>query len=290
MLATVPPSIGFDRPRLRIGKEVLPGESDSFLSQRLFKASRVRRWAHRPHMGGSTEMKSINLWGRSVAVAALLLLIGVPGSFAQSQTGSCTALSSTIRALRSGVTVTLSGQGAPAVQVTDVRARTDSSTWRRVPTSWKPSSKASPASSTVRDIGVGRDTEIEVTMIAAVEDVITVTAESPLLDERRISTGAPSTRRSSRRSRRLVTPGPSCRRPRRSHRPRQRGRQRARSAARVRRPRLRRRPVGLGGGRRGDHRHGDPRLHPGVLDFDTFEEMQVSTGGSDTTTPPPASR
>lgn len=36
----------------------------------------------------------------------------------------------------------------------------------------------------------GRTVELDVTLNAAVEDVITVTAESPLLDERRISTGA----------------------------------------------------------------------------------------------------
>ncbi len=39
-------------------------------------------------------------------------------------------------------------------------------------------------------INIGRNTQIEVKLSAAVEDVITVTAESPLLDERRISTGA----------------------------------------------------------------------------------------------------
>ncbi|MES1211852.1 MAG: carboxypeptidase-like regulatory domain-containing protein, partial [Acidobacteriota bacterium] len=36
----------------------------------------------------------------------------------------------------------------------------------------------------------GRHTAVEMTLSTAVEDVITVTAESPLLDERRISTGA----------------------------------------------------------------------------------------------------
>jgi hypothetical protein len=39
-------------------------------------------------------------------------------------------------------------------------------------------------------VNVGRNTQIEIEMTAAVEDVITVTAESPLLDERRIGTGA----------------------------------------------------------------------------------------------------
>ncbi len=68
-------------------------------------------------------MKSINLWGRVVAVAALLLLIGVPG-FAQLQTGNLygTVVDDQGAALP-GVTVTLSGQGAPAVQVTDAQGK-----------------------------------------------------------------------------------------------------------------------------------------------------------------------
>ena len=55
-------------------------------------------------------MKSINLWGRVFAVAAMLLLVGVPG-FAQLQTGN---LYGTIvddqGSPLPGVTVTLSGR------------------------------------------------------------------------------------------------------------------------------------------------------------------------------------
>ena len=69
-------------------------------------------------------MKSINLWGRAVAVAAmLLLLVGAP-AFAQLQSGS---LYGTVvddqGAPLPGVTVTVGGQGAPIVQVTDAQGR-----------------------------------------------------------------------------------------------------------------------------------------------------------------------
>jgi hypothetical protein len=130
-------------------------------------------------------MKSINLWGRVVAVAALLLLVGVPG-FAQLQSGN---LYGTVTddqgAALPGVTVTLTGQGAPAVQVTDAQGR-----FRFLnlsPGSYRLEAQLEGFSSVEYPnitANVGRNTEIEVTMNAAVEDVITVTAESPLLDER----------------------------------------------------------------------------------------------------------
>jgi len=136
-------------------------------------------------------MKSINLWGRVVAVAALLLLVGVPG-FAQLQTGNLfgTVVDDQGAALP-GVTVTLSGQGAPAVQVTDAQGK-----FRFLnlsPGSYRLEAQLEGFSSVEYPnviANVGRNTDIEVTMNAAVEDVITVTAESPLLDERRISAGA----------------------------------------------------------------------------------------------------
>jgi hypothetical protein len=68
-------------------------------------------------------MKSINLWGRFLAVAALLLALAGT-AFAQLQTGN---LYGTITddkgAPLPGVTVTLSGQGAPQVQVTNAQGQ-----------------------------------------------------------------------------------------------------------------------------------------------------------------------
>ena len=89
-----------------------------------------------------------------------------------------------------GVTVTLSGQGAPQVQVTNAQGQ-----FRFLglgPGSYAVKSELE-GFSTIEypnvTINVGRNTNIEVTLSSAVEDVITVTAESPLLDEPRISTG-----------------------------------------------------------------------------------------------------
>lgn len=129
-------------------------------------------------------MKSNNLW-RRIAVAALMLLVASGTAFAQLQTGN---LYGTVKddqgAALPGVTVSLTGGGAPQVQVTNAQGQ-----FRFL--GLGPGSYALKAElegfSTIDypniSINVGRNTEIEVTLSAAVEDVITVTAESPLLDE-----------------------------------------------------------------------------------------------------------
>ncbi|HWM91983.1 MAG TPA: TonB-dependent receptor [Thermoanaerobaculia bacterium] len=230
-------------------------------------------------------MKSINLWGRAVAVAAILLLVGVPG-FAQLQTGN---LYGTIvddqGAALPGVTVTLTGQGAPAVQVTDAQGR-----FRFLslsPASYRLDAQLEGFSSVEYpsiQINVGRNTEIEVTMNAAVEDVITVTAESPLLDERRISTGATV-------SQTELEKIPTARDP---------------WAILQTTPGVLTDRVNVGGNESGQQSTytgpgsgGDQSVwavdgvvitdmaalgsSPAYFDFDSFEEMQVTTGGSDTT-------
>jgi hypothetical protein len=234
-------------------------------------------------------MKSINLWGRVVAVAALLLLVGVPG-FAQLQSGN---LYGTITddqgAALPGVTVTLSGQGAPAVQVTDAQGR-----FRFLnlsPGSYRLDAQLEGFSSVeypTISINVGRNTEIEVTMNAAVEDVITVTAESPLLDERRISTGSTV-------SQTELEKIPTARDP---------------WAILQSTPGVLTDRVNVGGNESGQQSNyvgpgstGDQSVwavdgvvitdmaalgsSPAYFDFDSFEEMQVTTGGSDTTNATP---
>src|SRR4051794_31678003 len=137
-------------------------------------------------------MKSTNLWGRIVAVAVLLLLAVGGTAFAQLQAGN---LYSTVTddkgAALPGVTVTVGRQGAPQVQATNAQGQ------GRFPgpSPGSPNLKAARAGFPTTDyqnivINIGRNTSIEVKLSPAVEDVITVTAESPLLDERRISTGA----------------------------------------------------------------------------------------------------
>jgi hypothetical protein len=129
--------------------------------------------------------------GRGLAlVVALVATTG--GAFAQLQTGNIygTTLDNQGEALP-GVTVTLEGAGAPKVQTSDA-----SGVFRFLglpPGTF--SLKAvlegfSPLDYPNVVVNVGRNTTIEMTLTAAVEEVVTVTAESPLLDERRIGTGA----------------------------------------------------------------------------------------------------
>ncbi|HEV7670795.1 MAG TPA: TonB-dependent receptor [Thermoanaerobaculia bacterium] len=134
-------------------------------------------------------MKSTT-WGRIFAVTALLLLVGGT-AFAQLQSGNLYAkVSDEQGAALPGVTVTLSGQGAPQVQVTNAQGEVrflglSPGIYALEAQLEGFSSLNYPSVS----INVGRNTSLELTLSAAVEDVITVTAESPLLDQKRISSG-----------------------------------------------------------------------------------------------------
>ena len=89
------------------------------------------------------------------------------------------------------VTVTLDTGEAPQVQVTN--AQGEFRFLSLPPASYKIKADLqgfSPVEYPHISINVGRNTNIEVTMNSAVEDVITVTSESPLLDEKAIRTGA----------------------------------------------------------------------------------------------------
>jgi hypothetical protein len=131
-------------------------------------------------------------WRRALAVAAVLLL-GVSGvALAQLQSGNLfgTVVDEQGNPLP-GATVTLSGPGARQVQVTD--AQGDFRFLQLSPAGYKVEAQLEGFSTIEYPnvvINVGRNTTIEITLSSAVEDVITVTAESPLLDERKISTGA----------------------------------------------------------------------------------------------------
>ena len=123
--------------------------------------------------------------------AALLLCLAGP-AVAQLQTGD---LYGTVigedGAPLPGVTVTVEGIGSPKVQVTD-----ETGEFRFLalyPGTYKVSAELQGYSTLeYTDIGVrvGGKTSIEVTLSTAVEDVITVTGEAPLLDERKLNTGA----------------------------------------------------------------------------------------------------
>src|SRR4029453_11839069 len=129
---------------------------------------------------------------RRLAGVSLALVLALVGTAAQAQLQTSNLygnVKDNQGAALPGVTVTLSGGGAPQVQVTNAQGQ-----FRFL--SLAPGGYAlkaelegfSPLDYPKIVINVGRNTTIEMTMNAAVEDVITVTAESPLLDERRIST------------------------------------------------------------------------------------------------------
>src|SRR4029079_14598573 len=131
-------------------------------------------------------------------------------------------------------------------------------------------------------INVGRNTTIELSLSAAVEDGITVTAESPLLDEKSIRTGNTV-------SQTEVASIPSARDP---------------WAVLQSTPGVLTDRINVGGNETGQQAlyvgpgsGGDQAVwsldgivitdmtatgaSPGYFDFDAFEEMQVTTGGSD---------
>jgi hypothetical protein len=90
-----------------------------------------------------------------------------------------------------GVTVTLTGQGAPQVQVTDAQGQFR---FPGLPPGFHHLRAELDGFSSVEhpsvEINIGRSTSIEVEMSPALEETITVTSESPLLDSRKISTGS----------------------------------------------------------------------------------------------------
>ncbi len=135
------------------------------------------------------------LWKKS-ALAALLALVALATVTAplaaQLQTGN--VFGSVVDdkgAALPGVTVTLSGGGAPVVTTTDAEGN-----FRFVgvsPGTYKLESTLDGFSPVVYEqvtVNVNRNTTLNLTMNAAVADVITITGESPLLDSRKISTGA----------------------------------------------------------------------------------------------------
>ncbi len=135
-------------------------------------------------------MENGNFWRKALVVAAILLA-GTGTAFAQLQTGNLygTTADNQGQALP-GVTVTLSGVGATQVQVTNAEGQ-----FRFLglaPGDWAIKAELEGFSTVDYPnitIGVGRNTTIEVTLTPALEEVITVTSESPLLDERKVSTG-----------------------------------------------------------------------------------------------------
>ncbi len=136
-------------------------------------------------------MSRFSDWRRTFALAVVLLLASAGMAAAQQQQGNLYGtVKDTQGAALPGVTVELTGIGAPLVQVTNAQGQ-----FRFL--NLDPGVYHLTASlegfSTVEykevSIGVGRNTTLEITLSPAVEEVITVTSESPLLDERKVSRG-----------------------------------------------------------------------------------------------------
>lgn len=112
--------------------------------------------------------------------------------FAQAQSGNLygTVVDADGKALP-GVTITLSGGGAPQVQVSDAQGA-----FRFIgvyPGRYTVKGELegfSPVEYPNVVVNVNRNTEIQLKMSPAVAETITITAESPLLDTRKITTGA----------------------------------------------------------------------------------------------------
>src|SRR5581483_8938020 len=127
----------------------------------------------------------------TLAVLALLTLAVAPVQ-AQLQTGN---IYGTVKdqsgAVLPGVTITLSGAGAPQIQVTN--AQGSFHFLGLSPASYDIKAELEGFSTVDYPnvvVNVGRNTSIEMKLQSAVEETIIVTAESPLLDQRRVSTGA----------------------------------------------------------------------------------------------------
>ncbi|MGB6335824.1 MAG: TonB-dependent receptor, partial [Thermoanaerobaculia bacterium] len=130
-------------------------------------------------------------WIRLFAVAVVLLPAITGAALAQERSGNVfVQAEDTDGAPLPGVTVELSGQGAPQLMVTgpDGQARflkLDPGRYR-LEASLEGFSTFDYPNVTVN---IARNTSIVVQLSAAIEEVIVVTAESPLLDERKLSAG-----------------------------------------------------------------------------------------------------
>lgn len=136
-------------------------------------------------------MNDIRIWRRVVAIGAVLLLGAAAAVLAQAPTGNLHGTATDNEGARlPGVTVTLTGIGAPRTQVTDEQGN-----FRFLgldPGEYSIRAELEGFSTVERSnitIRVARNTQIQVQLSAAVEEVITVTSESPLLDDRKLMTG-----------------------------------------------------------------------------------------------------
>lgn len=136
-------------------------------------------------------MSSLNFMRRPLTLMIGILMLVAGTAWAQTESGSLYGnVTDNQGEILPGVTVTLSGPGAPQVQVTNSAGE-----YRFLglsPGSYELEAALEGFGTVVYpnvDIRIGRNTTINVEMSPAIEETITVTTESPLLDERKISQG-----------------------------------------------------------------------------------------------------
>lgn len=129
---------------------------------------------------------------KAVLVTGLLLLLITAGAWAQTQTGNIFGTVQTRDgAVLPGATVTLTGVGAPQVFITDEQGR-----FRFLnlsPGTYQVRAELSGMGTVTRtgiQVSLGRNADVTLQVNPAMEQAITVTAEAPLLDVRRTGTGA----------------------------------------------------------------------------------------------------
>ncbi len=126
-----------------------------------------------------------------LCLVALLLVFPNGVAFGQEETGNCyVEVKDNEGNALPGATVTLTGGGAPRVSVTNAQGQVRF--LGLSPLNYSLSVELD-GFSTVEypniNVSVGRNTNIEARLSPAVEETITVTSESPLLDERKIAAG-----------------------------------------------------------------------------------------------------
>lgn len=143
-------------------------------------------------MSHQSNLSSRRRWPRHLAVFIAMGLLVATAAMAQVQTGNIFGrVVDTSGAALPGVTVTLTGVGAPQTFITDVDGK-----FRFLnlsPGTWEARAELSGFGSAVRSgipVNLGRNSDASITMSPTLSDTITVTAETPLLDVRRAGTGA----------------------------------------------------------------------------------------------------
>jgi Carboxypeptidase regulatory-like domain/TonB-dependent Receptor Plug Domain len=128
---------------------------------------------------------------RWLPLALVALLAAAPAVYSQEETGNVyVVVGDNTSAALPGATVELSGVGAPQLQITNAQGQVrflalSPGTYQLKATLEGFSTVEYP--SVV--VSVGRNTTIEANLSPAVEETITVTSESPLLDERKVAAG-----------------------------------------------------------------------------------------------------